>query len=387
MSNVVINVSTHDNDTKDLNLSLEGTVLKGTLGDNESTVDLSGIIPANAKDRFLKSGRYEQGTKRLILVTGAEGEQDNEIAIPLEDLLDLSLPTNTNSLQIDNSREVKYILFGNGFLEYTPVKDNNGFAKYMQSDNINPTGEELLHLGNDSTNEEITQVYKAKRLSGEDAGYIVHLIKEGNYTAELQETIPKVTPKVDAPYYILHKVTTREINEDEKRGLGYYHPAESYNFVEGYVSYSGSVDVTALNLPKGASVATGIQLKDSQYSHSKGVGATILDGILAIEDLDQAYEVLWDVEDDDYNSSRVTVSSSGMALTYQVTRKFQGLLRKGYTLDKVKNIVNRYGADVEAGTYDNRKDITITFELNNKQHTVTIPQPNESVYVGYQAFI
>lgn len=89
MADIIINVSTQDNDTTDLKLKLEGTTLKGTLGKNTTSVDLSGLIPRTFADRFVNNGHYDLETKSLVLTAAKEGEEDIQINIPMTDLFNL----------------------------------------------------------------------------------------------------------------------------------------------------------------------------------------------------------------------------------------------------------------------------------------------------------
>lgn len=89
MADIIINVSTQDNDTTDLKLKLEGTTLKGTLGNNTASVDLSSLIPRTFADRFVNNGHYDLETKSLVLTAAKEGEEDIQINIPMTDLFNL----------------------------------------------------------------------------------------------------------------------------------------------------------------------------------------------------------------------------------------------------------------------------------------------------------
>lgn len=87
MAEVKIKVSTHDNDTTNIDMNLTGSTLEVTLGDNKVSADLSGLVPATFADRFINGGRFDESTQSLILVTSKEGEEDKEITIPMSKLL------------------------------------------------------------------------------------------------------------------------------------------------------------------------------------------------------------------------------------------------------------------------------------------------------------
>ncbi|MCQ9120962.1 hypothetical protein BKG95_02380 [Rodentibacter pneumotropicus] len=86
MSEIKIRVSTHDNDTTDIDLSRNGTMLKVSLGDKKAEIDIAEFIPATMADRFLAEATYDEVTKALILTTRKEGEEDKEFRIPIGDI-------------------------------------------------------------------------------------------------------------------------------------------------------------------------------------------------------------------------------------------------------------------------------------------------------------
>lgn len=86
MSEIKIRVSTHDNDTTDIDLSRNGTMLKVSLGDKKAEIDIAEFIPATMADRFLAEATYDEVTKALILTTRKEGEEDKAFRIPIGDI-------------------------------------------------------------------------------------------------------------------------------------------------------------------------------------------------------------------------------------------------------------------------------------------------------------
>ncbi|MDC2824595.1 hypothetical protein PHA51_00890 [Rodentibacter pneumotropicus] len=86
MSEIKIRVSTHDNDTTDIDLSRNGTMLKVSLGDKKAEIDIAEFIPATMADRFLAEATYDEVTKALILTTRKEGEEDKAFHIPIGDI-------------------------------------------------------------------------------------------------------------------------------------------------------------------------------------------------------------------------------------------------------------------------------------------------------------
>ncbi len=86
MSEIKIRVSTHDNDTTDIDLSRNGTMLKISLGDKKAEIDIAEFIPATMADRFLAEATYDEVTKALILTTRKEGEEDKAFRIPIGDI-------------------------------------------------------------------------------------------------------------------------------------------------------------------------------------------------------------------------------------------------------------------------------------------------------------
>ncbi|OOF53868.1 hypothetical protein [Rodentibacter genomosp. 2] len=86
MSEIKIRVSTHDNDTTDIDLSRNGSKLKVSLGDKKAEIDIAEFIPATMADRFLADATYDKNTKKLVLVTRKEGEEDKEFHVPIGDI-------------------------------------------------------------------------------------------------------------------------------------------------------------------------------------------------------------------------------------------------------------------------------------------------------------
>lgn len=328
MGNVVINVSTHDYDTKDLNLSLEGMVLKGTLGGNESTVDLSGIIPANAKDRFLKSGRYEQGTKRLILVTGAEGEQDNEIAIPLEDLLGLSLPNTNTGLVIDTSREVKVV---SGQQEFTPVKDSTGYVGYVHTDiykteyngkEVPPNQEGIL---------DIRAVIST--LTNEIKGYssIIGGNTENGWQQQYVFSKEYPTLTLPLPYYAIQARVPRELNKEEKQRLDGYFSADDYVAVPAMAQVLMYADKIALPEDIKTKGFDRIKITGEAWDVSENSLENILATFTPIDQADGAYEEVIVSDSTFYQYERATYEQEKELLTYSAKKNVVFLVKRNNT--------------------------------------------------------
>lgn len=85
-----IKVSTHDNDTKNIDVTLQGTVLHIDIGEDKNQVDLVSLIPAH-KDFKVTSGSFDTVSRTLKLVVSNNTERD-EVIIPLQGLLDV-IPT------------------------------------------------------------------------------------------------------------------------------------------------------------------------------------------------------------------------------------------------------------------------------------------------------
>ena len=327
MGNVVINVSTHDNDTKDLNLSLEGTVLKGTLGDNESTVDLSGIIPTNAKDRFLKSGRYEQGTKRLILVTGAEGEQDNEITIPLEDLLGLNLPNTNTGLVIDTSREVKVV---NDQYEFTPVKDSVGYAGYMLTDMyITDNADEVT-----PNQEGITRIITTRSaLTHDIKGYssVIGGNEENGWQDQFVFSKDYPTLTLPLPYYAIRTGNPRKLNKEEKQRLDGYYSADDYVAISATAQVLMYADKNTLPEDIKTKGFDRIKITGEAWDVSENSLENILATITPIYQADGAYEEVIVSDSTFYQYQHTTYDQEKELLTYSAKKDVVFLVKRNNT--------------------------------------------------------
>ena len=327
MGNVVINVSTHDNDTKDLNLSLEGMVLKGTLGDNESTVDLSGIIPANTKDRFLKSGRYDQGTKRLILVTGAEGEQDNEIAIPLEDLVGLNLPNTNTGLVIDTDREVKVV---NSQQEFTPVKDSFGHTGYMLTD--------LYESGNENNappnQEGIARIAVTRSAITHDIkGYTSVIDGNAENGWQQQYVFSKEYPTLTLPlpFYAIQAGAPRELNEEEKQRLDGYFSADDYVAIPATAQVLMYADKNTLPEDIKTKGFDRIEIRGEAWDVSENSLENILATITPIHQADGAYEEVIVSSSTFYQYEGATYEQEKELLTYSAKKDVVFLVKRNNT--------------------------------------------------------
>lgn len=328
MGDVIINVSTHDNDTKDLALSLEGMTLKGTLGGNESTVDLSGIIPANAKDRFLKSGRYDLDNKRLILVTGAEGEQDNEIAIPLEDLVGLNLPNTNTGLVIDTDREVKVV---DTEYEFTPIKDNAGYAGYMLTDVYKSTDYNTNLLPNQEGIISITTV--KSDLTEEIKGYTSQIKGNAENGGQQQYVFSKEYPTLTLPlpYYAILAGAPRELKEEEKQRLAGYFSADDYVAIPATAQVLMYADKNTLPEDIKTKGFDRIEITGSAWDLSANSLENILATITPIYQSDARYEEV--IVDDSafYQYERASYNQAKNLLTYSAKQDVVFLVNREST--------------------------------------------------------
>lgn len=90
MDKVKVRVSTHDFDTKDIELSLKGTVLHVDIGNDKNQIDLASLIPVPKSFRVV-SGEFNPTDKSIKLTVSNTSEQD-EVTIPLQGLID-AIPT------------------------------------------------------------------------------------------------------------------------------------------------------------------------------------------------------------------------------------------------------------------------------------------------------
>lgn len=116
-----IRVSTHDYDTKDINVKLDGNILHVDIGEDKNSVDLSSLIPVH-KDFKVTSGSFNPENKSLSLLVTNNSESD-EVIIPLEGLLNL-IPTvqgergqnGTNGTNGTNGKSAYELAVQDGFI-------------------------------------------------------------------------------------------------------------------------------------------------------------------------------------------------------------------------------------------------------------------------------
>lgn len=118
MTEKKVRVSTHDYDTKNIDVALKGNILHIDIGQDKNQVDLSSLIPIQ-KDFKVTSGSFEPTSKSIKLIVSNNTEED-EVIIPLQGLLD-AIPTiqgqsGTNGTNGRDGKSAYELAVQNGFI-------------------------------------------------------------------------------------------------------------------------------------------------------------------------------------------------------------------------------------------------------------------------------